>query len=93
MVTDERPYGDPTKPGRKDIDGVEWWACDPYPTWYRWENGELFTKWRPRWPPEEGVFDPETRYCLQPNACAQQNECRHPTLCPEREENGPEAPY
>lgn len=29
--------------GRLDADGVRWWACDPYPTWYRWEGGELFT--------------------------------------------------
>jgi hypothetical protein len=32
----ERPYEDHTKPGRLDINGVEWWACDPYPTWYRY---------------------------------------------------------
>lgn len=38
-----RPYEDPDKPGRKDVNGVEWWACDPYPTWFRWEGGELFT--------------------------------------------------
>lgn len=37
-----RPYNDPEQPGRLDVNGVEWWACDPYPTWYRWENGELF---------------------------------------------------
>lgn len=47
--TDARPYEDPHKPGRKDVDGVEWWACDPYPTWYRWENGELITKEYPKW--------------------------------------------
>lgn len=44
------PYRTGDVPGRLDIDGVEWWACDPYPTWYRWENGELFTnpaKWMP----------------------------------------------
>jgi hypothetical protein len=33
------PYRDADKPGRKDINGVEWWACDPYPTWFRWEDG------------------------------------------------------
>jgi hypothetical protein len=37
------PYRSGEGPGRLDIDGVEWWACDPYPTWFRWENGELFT--------------------------------------------------
>lgn len=26
--------GHPDGP-RRDVDGVEWWACDPYPTWYR----------------------------------------------------------
>lgn len=30
-------------PGRLDVNGVEWWACDPYPTWYRWEGSQLFT--------------------------------------------------
>lgn len=44
-----QPFNNPTEPGRKDLDGVEWWACDPYPTWYRWENGELHTKSVPRW--------------------------------------------
>ena len=34
-------------PGRFDSEGKEWHACDPYPTWYRWENGELFTN--PEW--------------------------------------------
>ena len=39
---DDRMYVYPNQ-GRFDNDGVEWFACDPYPTWYRWENGELFT--------------------------------------------------
>lgn len=30
-------------PGRLDVNGVEWWACDPYPTWYRWEGDHLYT--------------------------------------------------
>ncbi len=30
-------------PGRFDVNGVEWHACDPYPTWYRYEGGTLFT--------------------------------------------------
>lgn len=30
-------------PGRLDVNGVEWWACDPYPTWYRWDGGYLYT--------------------------------------------------
>lgn len=32
---------EPGVPGRLDVNGVEWWACDPYPTWYRWDDGEL----------------------------------------------------
>lgn len=37
-----RPFTDRNQRGRLDIKGVEWWATDPYPTWYRWEeNGEL----------------------------------------------------
>jgi hypothetical protein len=47
----KEPYRSGEGPGRLDIDGVEWWACDPYPTWYRWENGELFTdpaEWMPK---------------------------------------------
>lgn len=36
--------------GRTDVDGTIWFACDPYPTWYRWEEGELYTKAKPKWP-------------------------------------------
>lgn len=32
------------KPGRLDVNGIEWWACDPYPTWYRWVDRELITE-------------------------------------------------
>lgn len=35
----KEPYRSGEGPGRLDVDGVEWWACDPYPTWYRWEEG------------------------------------------------------
>lgn len=38
-----QPYREADEPGRLDINGIEWWACDPYPTWFRWEDGELFT--------------------------------------------------
>ncbi len=44
---------DNNTPGRKDIDGIEWWACDPMATWYRWENGELFTKYDDNWPADD----------------------------------------
>lgn len=30
-------------PGKVDNEGIEWFACDPYPTWYRWVDGELDT--------------------------------------------------
>lgn len=30
------------------MNGVEWWACDPYPTWYRWEGRNLRTN-HARW--------------------------------------------
>lgn len=31
-------------PGRLDVAGVEWWACDPYPTWYRYEGTTLIRR-------------------------------------------------
>lgn len=41
---DAQPYrGQSEVPGRLDVNGVEWWACDPYPTWYRWEGPVLRT--------------------------------------------------
>lgn len=40
-MPDERRYTDSNKPGRKDVNGQEWWACDPYPTWFRWDDDEL----------------------------------------------------
>ena len=36
-MTDDRPYVWPNPP-RLDVDGVEWWATDPYPLWYRYEG-------------------------------------------------------
>lgn len=39
-----RRWAAETGVGRMDVEGVEWFACDPYPTWYRWENGKLRTK-------------------------------------------------
>ena len=38
--------------GRVDRDGVEWFACDPYPTWYRRENGKLRTQASPNFAKE-----------------------------------------
>ena len=40
-----RPFTWPG-PGRLDSYGVEWWACDPYPTWYRWEGDKLWVRGR-----------------------------------------------
>lgn len=40
----EQPYRDPHHRGRLDVNGVEWWVCDPYPTWYRWEGRDLHTR-------------------------------------------------
>lgn len=42
--------GDHPDGGRTDIYGVVWFACDPYPTWYRHENGKLITHDRPKFP-------------------------------------------
>ena len=41
-MSDRRMYQWPG-PGKVDNEGVEWFACDPYITWYRWEGGELYT--------------------------------------------------
>lgn len=41
-------WGHPDGP-RLDVDGVAWFACDPYPTWYRWGNSGLAIA-RPRFP-------------------------------------------
>lgn len=42
-----RPYTWETGVGRVDRDGIEWFACDPYPTWFRWVDGKLITKTLP----------------------------------------------
>ena len=39
---DNRAFGRQGLPGRLDRDGVQWWACDPYPCWFYWTAaGEL----------------------------------------------------
>lgn len=45
-MVDETPrkWTSETGQPRLDKDGVGWYACDPYPTWYRWENGKLITR-------------------------------------------------
>lgn len=56
-----RPFSDRCKPGRVDINGIQWWACDPYPTWYRWNHGELIEpEEEPEWADEklqESIFE------------------------------------
>jgi hypothetical protein len=45
-VTDEEPRrwtSEHPDGGRIDVDGVEWFACDPYPTWFTWSGGNLIT--------------------------------------------------
>lgn len=53
----DQPYRDADQPGRRDVNGVEWWASDPYPTWFRYEDGELRTD--PARFPDEPVSDDE----------------------------------
>lgn len=41
---DPEPYRfDTGVMGRIDVNGIEWWACDPYPTWFRWDEDGLHT--------------------------------------------------
>ena len=47
--TEPRPYTEETGKGRLDKDGVEWFACDPYPTWYRRVGKRLITRSVPEW--------------------------------------------
>lgn len=46
------PYREADQPGRLDVNGVEWWACDPYPTWFRWDGGDLRVD-HARWMPDD----------------------------------------
>lgn len=39
-----RPFEDPRLPGRLDRAGRQWWACDPYPHWFRWSDGALIVR-------------------------------------------------
>lgn len=41
---------------RMDVDGNAWFACDPYPTWFRYEDGELIE------PDEEPLWAEENNY-------------------------------
>lgn len=33
-----RPWDSSAPEGRLDANGERWWACDGYPTWYRWDE-------------------------------------------------------
>lgn len=64
------PYTDPEKPGRLDTNGDEWYACDPYPTWFRWDDmstfsGRLHTN-PARWADKP---NPETAHAIPPEEC------------------------
>ena len=65
-----QPYGTPGEPGRLDVNGVEWFACDPYPTWFRWETiegGKEVLHTNPaRWADEP---DPEMTHARDPEEC------------------------
>jgi hypothetical protein len=39
----DQPYNFDSGVGRLDVAGYAWFACDPYPTWYRWDGYELIT--------------------------------------------------
>lgn len=56
--SDSRQYIDRSKPGRLDVNGVEWWATDPYPHWYRMVDNEILTSYEhdtnpDMWPKED----------------------------------------
>lgn len=50
-------------PGKVDNGGIEWFACDPYITWFRWEDGELYTDS----PPEVELTDEEREVAMESN--------------------------
>ena len=52
-----QPYGTPGEPGRLDINGVEWFACDPYPTWFRWDENDVLHTNPAKW--ADQPHDPE----------------------------------
>ncbi len=54
--TFEHPDG-----GRIDVNGVEWFACDPYPTFYRRENGELIINRTTRFADQPKLKPPSKR--------------------------------
>lgn len=41
MYATGQPYGPGWPSGRMCLRGYEWFACDPYPTWFRWEDDKL----------------------------------------------------
>lgn len=63
MTDEERQWSNVHKPGRMDVDGVSWWACDPYPTWYRWAKGRELI--RRDWEDAPPFMDEVTEEMLQ----------------------------
>jgi hypothetical protein len=57
MVEEVRPWTAESGKGRVDVHGLEWFACDPYPHWYRWDRGSLifpgYEGAEPDWPEED----------------------------------------
>ena len=47
-MTDRRWYYESGK-GRLDINGLEWFTCDPYGTWYRIERDEQSVAYPIKW--------------------------------------------
>ena len=52
-----RKWMDQNKPGRLDVDGIEWYATDPYPTWFRRDKtGEIIEPYdEPEWADKPGA--------------------------------------
>lgn len=40
----EEPLNKKYSESRVDAEGIEWYACDPWPTWYRYEKGALILR-------------------------------------------------
>ena len=60
-------------PGRLDVNGEEWWACDPYPTWYRWDGDVLRTN-HAAWVPDDPLM--AERKAQQYEAAAEEYEAK-----------------
>lgn len=67
VLASGRMYAVPGQPGRLDVNGVEWFACDPYPTWFRWDESGVLHRNPARWadlPPVES-FAPNPMFPVE----------------------------